>query len=61
MWKEGDKVIFGPYFRVHDFIFYGHLTLLFTVTKVKERNTVVLASAAVTLGVPGEDSTKAKL
>ena len=61
MWKEGDKVIFGTYFRICDLTLNSHLILFFTVTKVKERNTVVLASAAVTLGVPGEDSTKAKL
>lgn len=59
MWKEGPKVIFSKYIVYLHFVrpsFYQHTS---AGTKVKERNTIVLASAGVTL--LEEKVTKVKL
>jgi hypothetical protein len=55
MWKEGDKVIFGTQLDNRQSTCFN---LANAVTKVKERDTVVLTSAAATLP---DASHKAKL
>lgn len=54
MWKEGAKVLFSTFLSVG---FLPRLLRQILAVTVKERNSVVLASAAVTL----VDPTKAKL
>lgn len=56
MWKEGQKVIFSEHGFNYSSILIDRCRYL--ATKVKERNSIALAAAAVTLEDP---SAKAKL
>ena len=61
MWKEGDKVIFSEYDRAYtNAVCVGFSADPVTATKVKERQSIVLAAAAATL-VDANPTLKARL
>ena len=61
MWKEGDKVIFGEYNKAYaNAVCVRFSADPMTATKVKERQSIVLAAAAATL-VDASPTLKARL